>query len=508
MRRSMVCLGLIVLLVFDLGEMKTSRGTGGTEATGGGEGPGEMVGTGRTRRSRETGGAEGTGETEGADATGGTVETRETGGTGQTGPVEGSGETGGTGGDWGTGGIGKASGTGSTGEAKTTGGTGTTEGTREAGVTGGVWGTGEMGGAKVTGSTEVTGETGENVESKGTGGTGKIEEHQGTGWTGKLLVVPMDGSHWTGLKAVAEELGRRGHMVVVVIPEVSMRLDSGKHYITKKFPVSYGQDLIDQITERTSEGTAGSPGLVEGVTKILNNMYVVMNLLTSTTESLFYNQELMDYLAEQNFDAVLTDPAMPAGAILAYNMSLPAVYMLRGLPCGMDSIATACPSPPSYVPRFFTKSSDRMCFSERVVNMLVSVVEPVLCKMLFWSFEDVATRLMHRSVSLAEILSSGALWLLRYDFTAEFPKPLMPNMVLIGGFNCAITNPLIPLEHPHTVPADGAIGVEVEGHQAFWTCDNKPFISVPTTVPPHTDSLGVSTKTKAGLVTEDDPLPF
>ncbi|KAI4899471.1 hypothetical protein NFI96_018204 [Prochilodus magdalenae] len=64
------------------------------------------------------------------------------------------------------------------------------------------------------------------------------------------------------------------------------------------------------------------------------------------------------------------------------------------------------------------------------------------------------------------------------------------------------------LEHPHTVPADGAVGVEVEGHQAFWTCDDKPFISVLTTAPPHTDSLGVSTKTKAGLVTEDDPLPF
>ncbi|KAI4895427.1 hypothetical protein NFI96_007285 [Prochilodus magdalenae] len=64
------------------------------------------------------------------------------------------------------------------------------------------------------------------------------------------------------------------------------------------------------------------------------------------------------------------------------------------------------------------------------------------------------------------------------------------------------------LEHPHTVPADGAVGVEVEGHQVFWTCDDRPFISVLTTVPPHTDSLGVSTKTEAGLVTEDDPLPF
>ncbi|KAI4874591.1 hypothetical protein NFI96_000028 [Prochilodus magdalenae] len=55
------------------------------------------------------------------------------------------------------------------------------------------------------------------------------------------------------------------------------------------------------------------------------------------------------------------------------------------------------------------------------------------------------------------------------------------------------------LEHPHTVPADGAVGVEVEGHQAFWTCDNKPFILVLTTVPPPTGSLGVSTKIKTGL---------
>ncbi|KAI4872782.1 hypothetical protein NFI96_001306 [Prochilodus magdalenae] len=64
------------------------------------------------------------------------------------------------------------------------------------------------------------------------------------------------------------------------------------------------------------------------------------------------------------------------------------------------------------------------------------------------------------------------------------------------------------LKHMGKFPADGAVGVEVEGHRAFWTCDNKPFILVLTTVPPHTDSLGVSTKTKVGLITEDDPLPF
>ncbi|KAI4899934.1 hypothetical protein NFI96_014532 [Prochilodus magdalenae] len=60
-----------------------------------------------------------------------------------------------------------------------------------------------------------------------------------------------------------------------------------------------------------------------------------------------------------------------------------------------------------------------------------------------------------------------------------------------------VINPIIYIfmnkqpEYPHTVPADGAVGVEVEGHQAFWTCDSKLFILALTTLPPHTDSLVV-----------------
>ncbi|XP_066510340.1 UDP-glucuronosyltransferase 1-6-like isoform X2 [Hoplias malabaricus] len=299
---------------------------------------------------------------------------------------------------------------------------------------------------------------------KGTDKIGATEGTKGTGgndWTGKLLVVPVDGSHWTGLKAVAEEVGRRGHMVVVVMPEVSMRLNSGKHYITKKFPVSYGQDVLDQITEHSSQEMADSTlSMLERVTDGLNHMKTVINLLISTCESLYFNQELMGFLREQKFDAVLTDPAMPAGAILAYNLSLPAVYMLRGLPCGLDSTAAACPDPPSYIPRFFTKNVDRMCWSERVLNVLVSVLEPVMCKLFYWPFEELASHVIGRSISLVEILSSGALWLLRYDFILEFPKPLMPNMVLIGGLNCAITSSLSP-EVEEFVEGSGEHGLVV-----------------------------------------------
>ncbi|KAI4888555.1 hypothetical protein NFI96_001564 [Prochilodus magdalenae] len=50
----------------------------------------------------------------------------------------------------------------------------------------------------------------------------------------------------------------------------------------------------------------------------------------------------------------------------------------------------------------------------------------------------------------------------------------------------------LALEHPHTVPADGAVGVEVEGHLAFWTCDDRPLILVLTPVPPHTVLRGAA----------------
>ncbi|XP_067244096.1 UDP-glucuronosyltransferase 1-6-like isoform X2 [Chanodichthys erythropterus] len=272
---------------------------------------------------------------------------------------------------------------------------------------------------------------------------GEMIQPRNPGWTGSLLVVPMDGSHWTGVKAVAEEMGRRGHKVMVVIPEVSVLLGPGKHYTTRTFPVPYGQQQLDELQARNAEVMESKQQpLLEKISTRISNMRKFVDLQRATAESLLLNQELVDFLRKQNFDAVLTSPAVPTGAILAYNLSLPAVYMLRGLPCGLDSMATACPNPPSYVPRFFTHNSDRMSFRQRVLNVLVSILEPLLCKLIYWSTEDVASRFLQRDVSVVEILRSGALWLLRYDFILEFPKPLMPNMVLVGGINCAMKRPL------------------------------------------------------------------
>ncbi|NP_001170807.1 UDP glucuronosyltransferase 1 family, polypeptide B2 precursor [Danio rerio] len=262
-------------------------------------------------------------------------------------------------------------------------------------------------------------------------------------WTGKLLVVPMDGSHWTGVKAVAEEMGRRGHTVIVVIPEISVLLGPGQHYITKMFSVKYDQKSLNKVlNERVLEVTNPGNSFLSTVIRIVSNLRRMFNTMAATSESLFQDKELIESLRNENFDAVLTDPVLPMGAILAYNLSVPAVYLLRGMACGLDATATTCPNPSSYIPRFHTRNTDRMSFGERVMNMLMSILEQTVCKFMYRSFEEMIFNFLQRDVSMTEILRTGAVWLMRYDFTLEFPKPLMPNMQFIGGINCGVRNPL------------------------------------------------------------------
>lgn len=260
--------------------------------------------------------------------------------------------------------------------------------------------------------------------------------------TGKLLVVPMDGSHWVTIQAVAEKLGKRGHEVVVVIPQVSMRLGPTKHCTTKMYPVPYGQDLLNRIQAQHGRHMNSSGPFIERVSGKLEGMGNLIRFLTTTSESLLYNQGMVSYLKKQHFDAVLTDPVVPTGAILAEHLSIPAVYLLRGIPCGLDFAATACPSPASFVPRFFTLNTDHMNFRQRVLNVLVSFLEPLLCKILYRPFDNIASNVLQRDATVAEIFSHASMWLMRFDFTFEFPRPLMPNMALVGGINCVVQKPL------------------------------------------------------------------
>uniref|UniRef100_A0A8B9NUK1 glucuronosyltransferase n=1 Tax=Apteryx owenii TaxID=8824 RepID=A0A8B9NUK1_APTOW len=259
---------------------------------------------------------------------------------------------------------------------------------------------------------------------------------------GKLLVVPMDGSHWLSMRQVVEKLTERGHEVVVVIPEVSWQMGMTQAYTVKTYPVSFTLEELDgAFHEYVHSHLKGLP-FPQNALALYNSSIAVFNVFFSHCKDLFRNRELMQYLNQSDFDALLTDPISLCGAIVANYFSLPFIFFMRGFPCGLHYTATQCPNPLSYVPRLFTFNSDRMTFFQRVENALVALLELGYCNGFYAEAMKFSSEVLQRDVSLLDLLTSASIWLLRFDYVLEYVRPVMPNMIFVGGINCVQKKPL------------------------------------------------------------------
>ncbi|XP_066542518.1 UDP-glucuronosyltransferase 1A1-like, partial [Hoplias malabaricus] len=269
---------------------------------------------------------------------------------------------------------------------------------------------------------------------------------------GKLLVIPADGSHWTGMKPLVEELGRRGNEVVVVIPEASLSMGPSEHTTTLTYPVPYTtadiQKFVSSSLDRIiSEDPSKNLG---GFWILFLSLEVLKNHTVNNAENLLFNKELMKTLKDWDFDAILTDPFEPKGVIVGEYLDIPSIYLHVNHPCSAHFLTSQCPSPPSYIPHRYTYYSDRMNFWQRTLNALRAFVQPLACRRLFTQADEIASRFLQRETSVMEIMSRAALSLMRFDFDSEFPRPVMPNMIMIGGFSVTKPKALsVSLTHSH-----------------------------------------------------------
>ncbi|XP_044856234.1 UDP-glucuronosyltransferase 1A1-like [Mauremys mutica] len=259
---------------------------------------------------------------------------------------------------------------------------------------------------------------------------------------GKLLVMPMDGSHWLSMRAVLNELRQRGHEIIVVAPEINLFMGASESYMMKTYPVPFTKEELDGHFLTFAETSFKEQPFPLRIITIFENVKRTSALLFATCTHLLYNRELMGYIEGSNFDAVFTDPMLPCGQIIALHLSIPSIFFLRGIPCGVDAEAAQCPNPPSYVPRMLSSNTDRMTFTQRVKNLIISSSESLLCDIAYSQFESLASEFLQRPMTMKELLSHGSIWLKRLDFVFEYPMPVMPNMIFIGGINCGQKKPL------------------------------------------------------------------
>ncbi|XP_041432724.1 UDP-glucuronosyltransferase 1A1 isoform X2 [Xenopus laevis] len=259
---------------------------------------------------------------------------------------------------------------------------------------------------------------------------------------GKLLVVPMDGSHWLSMSSVVERLAQNGHEIIVAKPENSIVKFGSQHFTLRNFPTAYSNQDIHELLQQFFGSQFSSSSVIEVALTTYNGILSVQNMMNSMCESLLHNKQFIQKLQEEKFDAVLNDPMFFCGVILAEHLGIPSVNFLRGVPCMYDYISAQCDSPLSYVPRPFAQNSDKMNFLQRLGNTLFWLSEPVFCGAAFRGWERVASEFLQKKVTAIELLSRTSIWLMRYDFVFEHPRPMMPNMVFIGGINCAGRKPL------------------------------------------------------------------
>ncbi|NWS59155.1 UD11 glucuronosyltransferase, partial [Chunga burmeisteri] len=254
---------------------------------------------------------------------------------------------------------------------------------------------------------------------------------------GKLLVVPVDGSRWFSTREVLDGLSRKGHEIVIVAPEINQYIKPAENFILKTYPIPFTKEEVFGHFQELSLHVFEEGSFLERFLKAYRRLKSISAMFLSTCAYLLYNKELVRELEETKFDAVLTDPILPCGPILAEHLSVPSVFFLRGIGCGLDFEATQCPNPPSYVPRAFTDLTDRMNFLQRVKNLIFEMPNYFLCDFILQPYAKLASEFLQRDLTVPDLLRQASIWLMRLDFALDYPRPLMPNIIVIGGLKCA-----------------------------------------------------------------------
>uniref|UniRef100_UPI0000545312 UDP glucuronosyltransferase 5 family, polypeptide B2 precursor n=1 Tax=Danio rerio TaxID=7955 RepID=UPI0000545312 len=280
---------------------------------------------------------------------------------------------------------------------------------------------------------------------------------------GKVLVFPVDGSHWVNMNILVEALSAKGHDVTVMRTASSCYIkEFSPHYtsINLKSKGGYNKEVLEQFASRIMHILRD--GSTWGHLKLQADMWQSFLKIFEAEREMIVNmiedQQLMQSLKDAEYDLILTDPNMFGGVILGHYLKLPMVYNVRWAGYNEAHFSIA-PSPLSYVPMPSLELSDRMSFLQRVYNVVMYIFIEIGAALVISPINDaLAERFIGPGTSFLSLVQGADLWLHRVDFVFEYPRPTMPNVIYMAGFQCKPSKPL-PQDLEDFVQSSGDHGV-------------------------------------------------
>lgn len=284
----------------------------------------------------------------------------------------------------------------------------------------------------------------------------------------KILVYPIDGSHWVNMKVLVEELHSKGHNVTVIRASESWYIkEKSPFYTSVTIPNTGGfnEEFFAPLVARSLQ-------LKRQIRSWWSNLWYRIQLELENVEQfsqfhkkmsemivqIFEDKDLIKSFHDANYDLVLADPGIAGGEMLAHLLKVPLVFNVRWTIQGEGHVVMA-PSPLSYVPFVATELTDKMTFPQRVGNVLSYIFGcRALAQITEPHYQPLVSRYFGPSVDYKQLLHGADIWLMRTDFVFDFPRPTMPNIVYIAGFQCKPSKPL-PKDLEEFVQSSGDHGI-------------------------------------------------
>ncbi|XP_038825672.1 UDP-glucuronosyltransferase 2A1-like [Salvelinus namaycush] len=266
------------------------------------------------------------------------------------------------------------------------------------------------------------------------------------------------------MKVIIEALHSRGHSVSVVRPSASWYIkETSPHYSSITIDIPGGADeeffrsFVSRLIQIKREGNSAWTRFSLDM-ELKDGLFEIHRKVCEMVIQMLENKQLMQSIRETKYDLVLTDPLSGGGVVLAHYLNVPLVFNVRWTIAGEGHFVIA-PSPLSYVPFPAAELTDKMSFFERVRNILVYVIRQYLYRQTTRPhYSALVSRYFGPEVDYFSLFQAADLWLMRVDFVFEFPRPTMPNVIYMGGFQCKPAKPL-PQELEEFVQSSGVQGI-------------------------------------------------
>ncbi|XP_054765163.2 UDP-glucuronosyltransferase 1-6-like [Lytechinus pictus] len=243
-----------------------------------------------------------------------------------------------------------------------------------------------------------------------------------------------EGSHFMSAALVGKELMRRGHNVTAIISNAYEYRANESRYKDFNFEIFKHNVPPEEVRlrrERSKESIFNRT-LYKEVNFVRSS---IMNRLLDDCQALFDDKPLLRRLLQAKFDVAFINPIWPCSLLVAEyaakrHVSFMATTWMNNVPR-----LNGNPSNTAFVPEWSTGFTNKMTFIQRVINNFAAMLSVWIT-----SSSDSHTAIQHANGICPDLWTSqlyqrSQLLLLNVDFALEFPVPVMPHLIPVGGLS-------------------------------------------------------------------------